>query len=115
MYKIIKPCYLDRDYKIGELLGDEVLSPKAAGRLMRMGFVVGIEDVVEAVISENKRDNECVEETVTKSQKSVENDQFEGLEGMTKEELLDIAKRLEIDVKSNASKAKIIELIQECE
>ncbi len=112
MYKVIKPCHLDRDYKIGELIGNEMLDIKAAGRMMRLGYVTGIEDAQENVISGNIQGETEKQDTGVKG---VYENRFEGLEDMTKEELLNLADQLEIDVKPNLNKAKIIEMIHACE
>ena len=112
MYKVIKPCHLDRDYKIGELISNEMLDIKAAGRMMRLGYVTGIEDAQENVISGNIQGETEKQDTGVKE---VYENRFEGLEDMTKEELLNLADQLEIDVKPNLNKAKIIEMIHACE
>lgn len=112
MYKVIKPCHLDRDYKIGELISNEMLDIKAAGRMMRLGYVTGLEDVQESVISENIQGETEKQDTGVKE---VYENHFEGLEDMTKEDLLSIADQLKIDVKPNLNKAKIIEMIHACE
>lgn len=108
MYKVIKPCHLDRDYKIGELISNKIFDIKAAGRMTRLGYITGIENAQENVISENIKGETEKQDTRVKEPRK---NRFDGLEDMTKEELLSLADQLEIDVKPNLNKAKIVELI----